>query len=171
MLLTKSEIVDRLRSIVAERGGTMHNVGGDCYALVVSDEIRIAVAVKELAKQEKSLWIGLPNPIVSLVAGQRSVRDLAAPSPYRAFIVASHILYKTLLVIPVVPVALDLSRRATAGRVPMRDEFDVKMIGYKKYVIQGEELKGDVPIRNVDTFEPIERILELPRSDFEDASE
>ena len=76
--------------------------------------------------------------------------------------------YKTLLMISIIPVEQDLTRRAAADRAPLRDEFDVKMVGYKRYVIQREEFKGDIPIKHVDTFHPIEVLLGLPRSEVEE---
>ena len=168
MLLTKPQIVASLENLVKRQGGDLQNVGGDCYALCVSGEIRIAVAVKETTKQGKRIWIGLPMPIVELVTGFRVLRDYATPSAYRAFIAVSHVRFKTLLVIPIVPVAEDLSRRASADRVPFRHDFDVRMTGLKKYVIKGEEFRGDVPLKIIDTFAPIEAILGWTRKEFEE---
>lgn len=167
MLLKKPEIVERLRALVAQRAGSMQSIGGDCYALCVSNEIRAAVAVKEFVKQGKGIWIGVPNPVLTLVTGERSLPGMETPHPFRGLIVGSHVPYKTLLLIPVVPVAQDLVARASADRTEIRDDFDVKMIGYKKYVIKGERFKGDIPLKHVDTFEPIEILLNLPRAQFE----
>lgn len=132
-------------------------------------EIRAAVAVKEFAKQGKSIRIGLPNPILDLVTGGRTVDSMGTPHPYRGFIVGAHVLYKTLLVIPIVPVAENLAHRASVDRVGMRADFDVKMIGYKKYVIQGEKFGEDTPINHIDTFALIESFLDASRSEFEDS--
>ncbi|MGH7622082.1 MAG: hypothetical protein ACREMU_07050, partial [Gemmatimonadaceae bacterium] len=62
----------------------------------------------------------------------------------------------------------DLSRRATADRVTIRKEFDVRMTGYKKYVLKGEEFTGDFPLKGVDTFSQIELLLDWPRSEVEE---
>jgi hypothetical protein len=167
MLLTKPQMADRLRSLASAAVGTVHPVGGDCYALCVGQEIRVVVALKESVKQGKSLWIGLPTPVIELVVGGRTLLSMPEPHPYRGWILMSHVRFKTLVAIPVVPVAQDLSRRASADRVTTRDEFDVKMVGYKKYVIQGESMSGDIPIKHVDTFLPIETFLHLARADFE----
>jgi hypothetical protein len=167
MLLSKQQIVEHLRKLVVERGGTIESIGGDCYALCVGDEIRAAVAVKEFAKQDKAIWIGLPNPILELVTGERSIGKRSSPHPYRAWIAGSHVFHKTLLMIPLVPVAVDLSRRSMADRTPVRDEFDVKRTGYKRYVITGEKFSGDKPLSHVDTFRPIEVFLDLPRAELE----
>lgn len=168
MLLSKQQIVEQLRNLVTDRGGALESIGGDCYALCVAGEVRVAVAVKEFVKQDKSIWIGLPNPIIALVTGERSIGNLPSPHPYRAWIAGSHVIHKTLLMIPIVPVAQDLSRRSTADRAPMRDEFDVKRIGYKRYVISGEQFSGDKALSHVDTFKPIGVFLDLSRAELEE---
>lgn len=168
MLLSKLDIVAQLAAIAHAHKGTANNIGGDCYALCVDGEIRVVVAVKELVKQDKTLWIGMPRPVIELLTGERHLPAMATPSPYRGLIAVSHVRYKTLLMIPVVPVAQDLVQRAEADRTSLRDEFDVKMLGYKRYVIQTPNFQEDIPVKHVDTFYPVEMLLTWPRRTFEE---
>jgi hypothetical protein len=169
MIATKADLLRGIRGFAEALGGSLTNIGGDCYVAVVDREPRVAIALKESNLKDK-LWVGSPPPILSFLAGDIDIPgsgDSSDFSGYRAFIVLTHVPHKTVLVIPIRHVYTDIIRRAEADRKEdLRTEFDIRRVGYKKYVIKTDPLTEDIPIKTIDNLEPIQQIMAIPLAEF-----
>lgn len=169
MLYSKAQLTALFRDKTQAIGGAFSGIGGDCYAASVEGEIRAAVAIKESNALDK-LWVGSPQPILNLVTGVVRPRGTEEPIDllplYRAFIALTHIPHKTVLLISIFHVYKDIVERARANRATeYRMDFDIKRVGYKRYVIQTDQFLSDIPITVVDSFEPFEKAWRIPLSE------
>lgn len=172
MLLTKNEMLTTVRAHAGRCGGCVVGIGGDCHAVVVGNEVRALIALKESEGRDGKLWVGWPVPLADAVTGTRSIHgsDGHAPHPARANIIVCHLHYRTLVLVSLPAIARDIQTRHTANRrADVRRDFNLKMVGYKKYVLQTDASRADVPLEYVDeqVWDVVSTFMVIPRADLE----
>ena len=144
----KATLRAQIEERVAQAGGELRNIGGDCYAAVIGGATRLLLALKE-SEAPKKPWVGVPQPVLEMLLGARAFSDgtPVAANVKCAFILLQHMPAKTLLVIPLSSVAQVIIQRAQATRqrsLPV--QFHIDKRGYRKYFIKNDEFRPDIPV-------------------------
>lgn len=159
---SKSSIYTTLSEKVESANGTLVGIGGENYACIIDDEIRLVVSIKESNKKDR-LWVGVPNPILNgMLNGIKlpGVQKIVKIGAERTFILLQH--RKCFLVIPMKFVFQDILDRYHSDGNKIRFDFDVIKRGYRRYEILAGDTRPDIPIPDVSSFELLWKQLETP---------
>ena len=168
MLLTKQQIIDRLPALARSRAGEVRPIGGECFAICIAGEIRAVVAVDEWKGRERNVQVNVPQPLLDLVLGDRILRGFEVPSAHRAVVMVSDEVLRSFIHLSLVSLAGSASVRSASNRNVLRSSFVVERSGWGKYAILTKDVREDITLGYVDSFTPLESLLDVARSDLED---